>query len=48
LIDKDGLLSDKRKNLTESQRIFARPDMEDGLNLIEVIKKKSNRIFYWD
>ena len=39
LVDKDGLISEKRKPITDGQRIFSRPDMEEGLPLKEVVKR---------
>eukprot|EP01117_Protostelium_nocturnum_P006409 TRINITY_DN2311_c0_g1_i1.p1 TRINITY_DN2311_c0_g1~~TRINITY_DN2311_c0_g1_i1.p1 ORF type:complete len:599 (+),score=216.84 TRINITY_DN2311_c0_g1_i1:63-1859(+) len=39
LVDDKGLISDNRVNLSTGQKVFARPDMQDGIPLLEVIRK---------
>ena len=39
LLDKDGLITKKRNLLALGQERFARNDMEEGMPLVEVIKR---------
>jgi len=39
LVDNLGLISSNRAGITTGQAVFARKDMEDGLSLLEVVKR---------